>query len=213
MNEAIDIRVRRAISWREKADLARSHRDIDAEFIFLWISFNALYGTPRYLSAGKPSAGKGDEVSDFRHFIQEAEKVSPGSIKQALELCKDEIKIVCESPFLDIRCWRQWDSSRIRERQQRIGAARLVPSELHLEGLLVRIYTLRNQLLHGAATDKGRRNRESLKAAIPIMRAATKTFISIVEKYGTAIQGLDPIPFPPSLGESKQFNVPRITRK
>jgi hypothetical protein len=44
-SEAIDIRLRRARSWLRKARKAESAHDADAEFIFLWIAFNALYGT------------------------------------------------------------------------------------------------------------------------------------------------------------------------
>lgn len=45
-DEAIDIRLRHARSWLRKASGTASVHDIDAQFIFLWIAFNALYGTP-----------------------------------------------------------------------------------------------------------------------------------------------------------------------
>jgi hypothetical protein len=44
MSKATEIRLRRARSWLRKAGEAAT-RDMDAQFIFLWIAFNALYGT------------------------------------------------------------------------------------------------------------------------------------------------------------------------
>jgi len=37
----LSLRIHRALSWLHKAEL--SENDLDAQFIFLWISFNAAY--------------------------------------------------------------------------------------------------------------------------------------------------------------------------
>jgi hypothetical protein len=35
-------------SWLRKSRKAGKNNDLDAQFVFLWIAFNALYGRPRY---------------------------------------------------------------------------------------------------------------------------------------------------------------------
>ena len=178
--------------------------------IFLWVAFNALYGTPRYHDRGIP---RWSEVDDFTRFLRETEKLSCDIIKNSLRPFEAEIERIMRSPFLDIECWRIWDQEGIRDRQKRVSRGRNAYAEgLHLDQLFLRIYTLRNQLLHGAATDGGQRNRDSLKYAIPILRTAVQVFVELVDKHRTKIPGLDPVPFPPSLGEGGRFNVPRLKR-
>jgi hypothetical protein len=210
MSEAINIRLQRARSWVRKAGGAALHHDIDAQFIFLWIAFNALYGLPRYHDKENP---RRSEIDDFKRFLGEIEKISCGAIEKSLKPLDAEIESVMRSPFLDIESWRRWDKEGIRDRQKRVSGARNVcATGRHLGQLFHRIYTLRNQLLHGAATDGGHRNRESLKYAIPILHTVVKVVIDLVDEYRTKISGLEPIPFPPSLGEGGRFNVPRLKR-
>jgi hypothetical protein len=71
--------------------------DLDAQFVFLWIAFNALYGTPRYRDDVD-----GGEVRDFRHFLGTVEGLSGGKVAIGLER-------ILNSPFLNIECWKQWD--------------------------------------------------------------------------------------------------------
>ena len=210
MSEAIDIRLKRARSWLGKASAAESHHDIDAQFIFLWVAFNALYGIPRYLDNDN---SKRSEIYDFNRFLGAVEKVSCGAVEKALRPLEGDIERLMRSPFLDIKCWRKWDMEGIRDRHKRLRSVLNVYADgLHLDQLFLRIYTLRNQLLHGAATDGGQRNRESLKHAVPILCTAVKVVINLVDKHRAQIHGLEPIPFPPSLGENVQFNVPRLKR-
>ena len=210
MSEAIDIRLKRARSWLHKARLVASPHDLDAKFIYLWIAFNALYGTPRYRLMGKPERSESD---DFKLFLGKIEEVSYCAIENGLRPLAAAIEKVMRSHFLDIECWKRWDHEGIRDRQERVSSARNVYAEgLNLDQLFLRIYTLRNQILHGAATDGGQRNRESLKCATPILYTAVKVFIALVDKHRTELAGLDPVPFPPSLGEGGRFNVPRLKR-
>jgi hypothetical protein len=210
MSEAIDIRLRRARSWLRKGSGEGTHNDLDAQFIFLWIAFNALYGMPRYRNRGN---SRSSEIEDFQRFLREVEKLSGGAIENSLRLHAVDIERVMQSPFLDIECWKRWDKDGIRDRQKRVNTARNVyAAELHPDQLFLRIYTLRNQLLHGASSDGGRRNRESLRSALPILRTVVQVGIKLLDKYRSRISRLDPLPYPPSLGEGGRFNVPRIKR-
>ncbi len=220
--EAVDLRLNRARSWLHKSRKAGSSvpPDLDAQFIFLWIAFNALYGNRRRRdrdNAPTPHVGRTiSEISDFTRFLEAIELVSDG--KTASLLSRPPIAVqadkVLDNPFLDLDCWERWEAEGIRDRQQRLtvprksygGRSRTVP-------VFRQIYTLRNQLLHGAASDAGRRNRESLKHAIPILDAVVDMLIPLVDRNRAHIPGLYPVPFPPSTGDSIPFNSLRLRKK
>jgi hypothetical protein len=209
INEAVEIRLRRARSWLRKAKKAANSSDADSEFIFLWIAFNALYGTPRYLR--DPEVNRTDEISDFVNFLDDAQRLARGRLDPTLKDVESETQAILWSPFLNISCWRKWDAGKTRERQKRIQTScNTYDKESGLGRIFLQLYTLRNQLLHGAATDGGSRNRESLERAIPILRAFVPVFIELVATHGPKIRSIKPIPFPPSLGDGGRFNAARF---
>jgi hypothetical protein len=208
MSEAIEIRLRRARSWLRKAKKAAENADLDAQFVFLWIAFNALYGTPRYRRSRDTYSG---ETEDFLTFLDEGERLSRGRFGACLGRVESHAREVLLSPFLNIECWRQWDAAGVRDRQKRrAGSCNTYDKAHRLGRVFLQLYTLRNQVLHGAATDGGRRNRESLKHAIPILDAFVPACIEFVAEHGTKIRTLAAIPFPPSIGDDGHFNSPRL---
>src|SRR5262245_31102218 len=100
MGEAIDIRFHRARSWQEKAKRAAADDDLDAQFIFLWIAFNALYGSPRYL--WNRDDGYSRETEDFTMFWGEAERLSRGRVSTCLGRFELEVQRILSNPFLNI---------------------------------------------------------------------------------------------------------------
>jgi len=79
MKESVRIRIHRARSWLRKASAADKNADMDAQFMFLWISFNALYGTPRY--QGSHTLG---ETADFKAFLAAIGRLAATRIERAL---------------------------------------------------------------------------------------------------------------------------------
>lgn len=209
INDAIEIRLHRARSWFRKARKAADNADLDAQFVFLWIAFNALYGTPRYLrSRDETYSG---ETEDFLAFLDEAERLSHGRFDACLGRVESHAREILLSPFLNIECWRQWDRAGVRDRQRRRASSCNTYDKAHRVGrVFLQLYTLRNQVLHGAATDGGQRNRESLKHAIPILDVFVPACIELVAEHGTKIRTLAQIPFPPSIGDGGHFNSPRL---
>ena len=212
MSEAIEIRLRRARSWLRKARKAAQNADLDAQFVFLWIAFNASYGTPRYRRNHDDTYF--GETEDFLAFLDEGERLSRGHFDACLGSVETHVQEVLLSPFLNIGCWRQWDKAGIRDRQKRRASSCNTYDKAHRLGrVFLQLYTLRNQVLHGAATDGGQRNRESLKHAIPILDVFVPACIELVAEHGTKIRNLAPVPFPPSIGDGGQFNSPRLKAK
>ena len=207
MSEAVQIRVHRARSWLRKAGQAGKNGDLDSQFMFLWISFNALYGTPRY----QDNASTG-EIADFKAFLCVVERLSGRRVEDALRPVEAHIAAILGSPFLNIDCWRKWDKDGVRDREARItNSCHVYRNEPRAVRTFRQLYTLRNQLLHGAATDAGRRNRESLQHAIPILEACLPVFIDLASAWGDSIPALGSLPYAPSIGNSGRFNAPRVT--
>ena len=69
------VRLRRSISWLRRAQQMRMEskgtgRDLDTQFIFLWISFNALYARdPHELLGGKKKTEMGDAQKYFGNLL------------------------------------------------------------------------------------------------------------------------------------------------
>ncbi len=213
LSEAVQIRLRRSESWLRKSRSARNldsdkPPDLDAQFVFLWIAFNALYGQRRYEVDGK-------EIVDFTRFLERVETLSRGAVATALRQpdVEKHVEHLLQSPFLNIDCWREWDRAGIRDRQQRVQTARHTYDKEHpTVPVFQQLYTLRNQMLHGAATDGGRRNRESLKNAIPVLEISVRTLIGLVKEHHAQLPALEALPYPPSIGESAPFNGLRFRK-
>ena len=150
---------------------------------------------------------------DFREFLDEMQRLAYHRCELCLKDVEPHIQTLLWSPFLNIECWRQWDQEKIqiRDRQKRLDSSCNTYDKVHrLSRVFLQLYTLRNQVLHGAATDGGQRNRQSLKHAIPILAVFVPAFIEVVAKHGTKIPTLASVPFPPSIGDGGQFNAPRL---
>jgi len=209
MSEVVEIRLRRARSWLRKARKAAENSDLDAQFVFLWIAFNALYGTPRYRRNNDDTYT--GETGDFLAFLDEVGRLSRGRLDTCLGRVESDVREVLLSPFLNIECWRQWDKGGVRDRRKRRASSCNTYEKAHRLGrVFLQLYTLRNQVLHGAATDGGQRNRESLRHAIPILDGLVPVCIDLVAEHGTKIRTLAPIPFPPSIGDGGHFNPPKL---
>lgn len=212
LSEAVEIRLRRSESWLRKSKKAGNSEppDLDAQFVFLWIAFNALYGQPRYRDEVDSK-----EIVDFTRFLARAEDLERGAVATALRNpdVEKHVEHLLQSPFLNIDCWREWDRVGIRDRQKRIEMARHTYDKQHATMPVFRqLYTLRNQVLHGAATDGGRRNRESLRHAIPVLDVSVRLLNRLVRKHHAKMPALEALPYPPSIGEAGPFNGPRFRR-
>jgi hypothetical protein len=71
----------------------------------------------------------------------------------------------------------------------------------YLKSIFDKLYVLRNQIFHGAATDQSRANRGTLAIAVLV-----PAFINAVEDQGDTIRS-DGIPYPPFKGKkSSQYS-------
>ncbi len=159
------LRVHRALSWLERAEQCE---DVDARFIFLWIAFNAAYA---------------NEIGNQERSSQQ--KVFGLFLQKLLDMDKDDdlykliwtefphsIRVLLNNqyvfqPFWDFHNGQlakdQWKSKFERAKVSAHQALASHDTAAVLAIVLSRMYTLRNQLIHGGATWNSRVNRDQLR--------------------------------------------------
>ena len=193
----IEIRCHRATTWIEKAGRL-SPKDLDGRFIYLWITFNALYGQPKYLE--KRAESKREE-EDFQRFLNLMIHFDHEALSMALKSTKEHLHMLLEDKYLSDLCWRYWFEHKVEsaEDRQKRGAIEL-PKGTELNQLFHRLYVLRKQLFHGCSSDGGSKNRQMLEKAVIVLDRLLPLFRDIVKNNdddkGKAL--LKSLPYPPS---------------
>lgn len=160
----LNLRIHRALSWLRRAEMAD---DEDAKLIFLWIAFNAAYAheidETRRLS----------EQETFSLFLDKLCHLdSKKRIDQLIWVeFSGSIRVLLDTEFVFESFWEfhrgkiseaEW--KRRFEKGKRIAHAALAAGNSAdlLAIVFNRIYTLRNQLIHGGATWNSAVNRQQL---------------------------------------------------
>jgi len=169
--ENLGVRVHRALSWLERAEKCD---DDDGRMIFLWVAFNAAYAN---------ELGSDHRVCEARLVYNFIKLLCSLDEQNRLEkLTWDEfprsIRLLLNNKFIFQPYWnflnreisaeewrRRFANAKARANQAlgRRDTARV------LDLVLSRIYTLRNQLIHGGATWNSRVNRRQVNDATRFM--------------------------------------------
>lgn len=181
--QSTSLRVHRALSWLDRAE--RADDDLDARFIFLWIAFNAAYATT---FDDEPSRDEQRRFSTFLNVL-----IALDSQRRIEHLLWQEyantIRVLLDNPYVFPDFWR-YQAGQLREDQWRERFARArrkafrrlaesnVPALLGI--VLQRIYTLRNQLVHGGATWNGQANRPQLRDCVRLMAKLVPLIIELM---------------------------------
>lgn len=181
MPETHAIRLHRAISWLQCAE--NNKEDFDIQFISLWIAFNACYAAPL------DKEYTGTEKERFGNFL--VQLIALDEEKRFYNLLWNKfsttVRLLLENqyvfkPFWDfqrgeIKVWKpQYDKS-YKDCMKYLSKGQVV--EL-LEVVLDRLYTLRNQLMHGGATYKSKVNREQMKQGCAMLQLMICMMIEIM---------------------------------
>jgi len=200
----IQVRLHRSESWLKRAKSIPNNpagKDLDGQFIFYWIAFNALYGQPRYLpEIRKPGTGEDGDIRGFLELLQKKDR--GGAIKERKKEIENSWNEILNDDYLDKECWIAWHKANLvtlKERDRR-------PSQNRGSGLVdgfMRLYTLRNQLFHGGSTDQGSKNRDSLIRGVEVLEALIPVFVKVVRENSDDHELrklLGPLPYPPTVG-------------
>lgn len=191
-NQNISLRIHRALSWLKKAEREREENDLDGEFIALWIAFNAAYAN------NYADEIRANERQTFQQFVERL--VNYDTEKELYNIIWQHYPAAIRS-FMDNRYVFQpfWDAINGRTEadswKEPFNAAKrrahqaLAHQEtaVSLSILLERMYTLRNQLIHGGATYAGNLNREQLKNACGILGLIVPVVIKLMMYNATDV--------------------------
>ena len=194
----LNLRLRRVLSWLGRAEKDYEARDFDAAFIFYWIAFNAMYG--RLVNSRIDDEERRQRCKYFETVVDftDSESVIYATIWSVL---RDEIEKMLENRYVYYLYWkhhnnpsmyRDWEKEFDRAREKAMKAIRNPRgrrTKYVLCELFDRLNTLRNQLLHGGGTHKGRVNRKQVEPGARIMSSLVPHFIDVMLDHPDADWG------------------------
>jgi len=195
-DQATSIRFHRACSWMACVEEMPEGQDHDLGLISLWIAFNSLYG--QWDCQNREP--KPDRES-WRGFIDRILKLDgSGHVVGALQEHKRLVISLLDDEYLS-GFFRQ-EPSDIRAKQSRKAAYNAQTWYIEnrwtmvLDEILARIYVMRCQLVHGAATYGGKLNRTSLKHCMAMMQRLLPALLLVLIDHG-ADEDWGPMCYPP----------------
>jgi len=188
---SLTLRIHRALSWLNRAEQAD---DMDGKFIFLWISFNAAYAQ---------ELDDGDRTSDKVTFTAFLEKLCALDTSKRIDnlIWKEfsgSIRALLDNPYVFHWFW-DFQRGRISEDEwrDRFGNAKRSAQFALASGntpallsvMFNRLYTLRNQLIHGGATWDGKVNRDQLRDCTRLLGKLVPVIIAVMMDGPNAMWG------------------------
>ncbi len=182
MHQNLSLRVHRALSW---LNCSENTLDNDSKFIFLWIAFNAVYAVDLN---ERWNRNERQILAQFLNKMIEAD-----IDKQIYEIVWKEfpasIRGLINNEFLYERYWdykrleiteEEWNLVFSKSKSASLRALGKLDTCKVLSIIFERLYTLRNQLIHGGSTWKGSVNRDQVRDGSNIMQHLIPTIISIM---------------------------------
>lgn len=162
------LRIHRALSWLKRAELAN---DLDGRFIFLWIAFNAAYAFEI------DESSRLSEQATFKGFLEKLCGLDRAKRIDAMvwKEFSGSIRLLLDNPYVfqsfwDFQCGKMSEAEWKERFAKGKKSAQLALASGNTPALLGvifnRIYTLRNQIIHGGATCGGTVNREQLRDCV-----------------------------------------------
>ncbi|WP_301098929.1 HEPN domain-containing protein [Otariodibacter sp.] len=178
-NDNFRLRIHRSLSWLKMAEEAK---DLDTQFIALWIAFNAAY------------ARELDDIRDraiFNEFLLRICSFDKDhtiydivwkKFSQSIRLLLDN-KFVFQ-PFWDFHNGKISEKAylvaEVKERERFLSSLEKQKTERILDVMFSRLYTLRNQIIHGGATYQSSVNREQLRDGCNILSLLIPAMLQIM---------------------------------
>ena len=177
----ISLRIHRSLSWLHCAE---SCQDEDGRFIFLWIAFNAAY-------ASDDESIRLGEGTRYTGFLKRLVALDGSGCLEALvwDGFSGPFRVLLNNRYVFQPFWdharKASDASDWEERFNRANAGALQAiarkdTPRVLRTVFSRLYTLRNQLVHGGATWGSSTNRHQLRDGVRIMSELVPLLIQIM---------------------------------
>lgn len=188
----LSLRTHRGLSWLDRAEQCES--DLDAKFIFLWIAFNACY------AVDVDQEYRDSEKSQFKLFFDKITSLDNDKLiyDQLWKTFSSTIRVLLDNryvyqPFWDFHNKRtsgeNWEERfKYAKNKAAKSLARQDTSEV-LSIVFERLYTLRNQLVHGGATWNSQANRDQLKECTLFLGTVVPLIIHIMMTHPNTLWG------------------------
>tara|TARA_B100000530_G_scaffold208576_1_gene133414 strand:+ start:1010 stop:1687 length:678 start_codon:yes stop_codon:yes gene_type:complete len=190
------IRFHRACSWLAEIENLTDAEDNDRTLIYQWIAFNALYGQ----WDEKRQEPKQDKTS-WQDFLDQIVSLDESKyLESMLVENKKLVEAILDDEYLSKLFWRNPNQGTARQARRAKFASRTWYLEekwtLILDRVMDRIYQIRCQLIHGAATYNGKLNRRSLKRCVMMLEHVMISVLQVWIDHG-ADQDWGPMCYPP----------------
>jgi len=170
--ESLSLRVHRALSWLNRAE--QETADNDARFIFLWVAFNAAYANEL------PDNLKPSQRRQFLGFLDRLVASDSEGLLYTLvwDRFSGPIRLLIDNKYVFQPFWdfhngavteEAWQRAFQKSKQAAYRAMGDENTQRVLDVMFDRLYTLRNQLLHGGATWNSGVNRDQIAQGAAIM--------------------------------------------
>lgn len=189
--DSLALRSHRGLSWLQRAEMCDD--DPDAKFIFLWIAFNAIY-------AQDLDALKLREAESFSLFIEKLLSLDSENVltKMVWQEFPGSIRVLLNNQYVYQPFWDYQngniteDEFKTRFAASKSNAAKALgntQTQIVLQLVLQRLYTLRNQLIHGGATWNSRVNRDQLRDANGFLHKLVPALLDIMMRNPNELWG------------------------
>ena len=195
--ENLTLRLRRAKSWLERAK--KESNDPDAEFVFYWIAFDAIYGKSQ--STGGDNDAR-EQFNDFFRRVLSADR--DNKIRDTVwHNFSDSVRLLLDNKYVYWRFWRNvfskgrdyenWKED--FEEDKRRGLTTLANNNTKgaLNIIFDRLYVVRNQIIHGGATWGTGRNRDQVRDGARTMAMLVPVFVEVIESNPEDIEWDPPV--------------------
>ena len=182
--ETMGLRVHRSISWIGRAEAAQD--DPDAQFLFLWIAFNAAYADEDEFQTIQPG-----ERASFAGFFEKAVALDTDRrIYNAIwKSFSGPIRLLMNNRYVFNPFWQyhngvdgfeDWEDRFAASSRRFAQALQDQDSARILSFVFDRLYVLRNQLVHGGSTWNSTVNRNQVRDGAAILGFLMPVFVDIM---------------------------------
>ena len=188
--EALSLRIHRAISWLARAEQCE---DLDGRFVFLWISFNAAYSN----DLGSISMAESEQFGGFIKKLVELD-AQQKLYDITWQKYTSAIRVLLDNKYVYQPFWNHhnrisgfegWENNFKASKQTANAALARKDTGTVLGIIFNRLYTLRNQIIHGGATYNSSANRNQLRDATAILGDLVPVLIEIMMDNSNAHWG------------------------
>ena len=180
----LKLRIHRGVSWLAKAE--NQVDDEDAAFMFYWVAFNALYGFQvRHVSEID------GERSAFQGFFQKISLLDSERIiyDELWRRFPDSVRVLIRNKYVFQPFWNyhhefpgndDWEDKFEKAIEKGYRALENGDTVQILSIIFDRLYVLRNQVFHGAATYQSSVNRAQIRDATKILAFLLPLFVELM---------------------------------